>query len=121
VLINAAGDDIIKKKPWVLCVPTRKCNEDAFKSVIQKSMRAELGWGKYLLLRPFMGKMRKNFVLALRLQAKTMLYEILVDRAESLSDEKRKVLKKAYGSRFNSSFDGNDPDHKNEKQWEKQK
>ena len=65
-------------------------------------MRAELGWGKYLLLRPFMGKMRKNFVLALRVQAKIMLYGIWIDRAESLTDEKRKMFKKAYGTRFNS-------------------
>ncbi len=110
VLPDKTGAYVIQKKPWVLCIPTRKSNGDVFKSVFQKTMKAELGWGKYLLLRPFMGKIRRAFVKGLRIQAMVMIYNTWIDRSESMPDDKRKELKDAY----ESLFDGDEEIRKKE-------
>jgi hypothetical protein len=85
--------------PWVLCLPSKDCSAYAIKEIIPKVMRSQLGFAKYLLIKPFMGIIRKKAARDLANKSKVTIFDTLIDSI-SLSEDQKIDFKKQYAAQF---------------------
>lgn len=96
-----------KNEPWVLCVPSKECSVYVGKKVLPKLIKSEMGWGKYLLVKPFMGKIRKQLIEQFTNETKIIMFNVLIDGL-AYSDFEKESLIKEYASQFRQDENKNE-------------
>ena len=79
--------------PWVLCLPSNKCLLHVSKKILPKIIRSEVGFFKYLLAKPFMGKVRAMFIEEFYRESKIVLFNHFLGTQELAKKEKNIFLK----------------------------
>ena len=74
--------------PWMLCLPSNKCLLHVSKKISPKIIRSEVGFFKYLLAKPFMGKVRAMFIEEFYCESKIVLFIHFLGTQELAKKEK---------------------------------